>query len=111
MIGYFVNNELSSIDVNGNAETIYYVREDDKALIGVNKAMGSRMRLYIKDSKIGRILYFDKPTGNMFPDKEVPADQRLLKGFNWRLTSRPRHKDDIFRTPDTKQDEPKKDVE
>jgi len=102
MVGHFVNNELTSIDVNGNAETVYYVREDNKALIGVNKAAGSRMRLYVKDSKIERIVYFDKPTGNMFPDKDVPADQRMLKGFNWRLTSRPRHKDDIFRKVEEK---------
>jgi len=101
MIGHFRNNELTTIDVDGNAETVYYVREDDKALIGVNKAMGSRMTLHVSDSKIERIVYFDKPTGNMFPDKDVPADQRLLKGFNWRLTSRPRHKDDIFRIPKT----------
>jgi len=97
MVGHFVNNELTSIDVNGNAETVYYVREENKALVGVNKASGSRMRLYIKDTKIERIVYFDKPTGNMFPDKDVPADQRMLKGFNWRLTSRPYNKDDIFR--------------
>jgi lipopolysaccharide export system protein LptA len=100
MIGYFTDNVLTSIDVNGNAETVYYVREDDKSLIGVNKAQGSRMRLYVIDSKIERIVYFDKPTGNMFPDKEVAPDQRLLKGFNWRYTSRPRHKDDIFRKSD-----------
>jgi hypothetical protein len=97
MIGHFVNNELTSIDVNGNAETVYYVREEDKALIGVNKAQGSRMRLYVNDSKIERIVYFDKPGGNMFPDKDVPADQRLLKGFNWRFSSRPLDKNDIFR--------------
>lgn len=97
MIGYFVNNELSSIDVKGNAETVYYVREDDKSLIGVNKASGSKMRLYVNDSKIERIVYYDKPSGNMFPDKDVPADQRILKGFNWRLTSRPLDKNDVFR--------------
>lgn len=102
MVGHLVNNELSTIDVNGNAETVYYVREADMKLIGVNKASGSRMRLDVKDSKIERIVYFDKPTGNMFPDKDVPADQRMLKGFNWRLTSRPLHKDDIFRKSDEK---------
>ena len=106
MVGHFVNNELSSIDVNGNAETVYYVREDDKSLIGVNRASGSRMRLDIKDSKIERILYFEKPTGNMFPDKDVPADQRMLKGFNWRLPSRPLHKDDVFRKVVEKQADP-----
>jgi hypothetical protein len=36
----------------------------------------------------------------MFPDREVPAEERLLKGFNWRLASRPLNKDDIFRSTD-----------
>jgi lipopolysaccharide export system protein LptA len=107
MIGHFVKNELTSIDVNGNAETVYYVREDDKSLIGVNKAAGSRMRLYVKDSKIETIKYFDKPAGNMFPDKDVPADQRLLKGFNWRSNVRPLNKDDIFRLTVVPQSTPK----
>jgi len=97
MIGHVTDNELTSIDVNGNAETVYYVREENNTLMGVNKAQGSRMTLYVVDNKIERIVYFDKPSGNMFPDKDVPADQRLLKGFNWRYTSRPRNKDDIFR--------------
>lgn len=100
MVGFLADNELVKIDVNGNAETIYYVREEDKSLIGVNKAVGSRMRLYVNDSKIERIVYFDKPKGNMFPDKDVPQDQRLLKGFSWRLPSRPKDKNDIFRKPE-----------
>jgi lipopolysaccharide export system protein LptA len=106
MIGYFVNNKLSTIDVKGNAETVYYVREEDKALIGVNKASGSHMTLHVNENKIERIVYFDKPSGNMFPVKDVPAEQRMLKGFNWRLTSRPLHKDDIFRKVDEKLNEP-----
>ncbi len=97
MIGYFVNNELAYIDVKGNAETVYFVREQDQSLIGVNKAAGSRMRLYLKDSKIEIIKYFDKPTGNMFPVKTVAEDQRRLKGFNWRFTARPLNRDDVFR--------------
>ncbi len=105
MIGYLVENKLVNIDVNGNAETVYYVREDDNALIGVNKAQGSRMRLYVNDSKIERIVYFDKPSGNMLPDKDVAADQRLLKGFSWRQTLRPRHKDDIFRVAESTTEE------
>ena len=102
MVGHFINNELTSIDVNGNAETVYYVREADLRLIGVNKASGSRMRLMVKDSKIERIIYFDKPTGNMFPDKDVPPEQRMLKGFNWRFTSRPLQKEDVLRNVDGK---------
>ncbi len=40
MTGYIRNNELTRIDVNGNAQTIYYAK-DGKTFIGVNKAQSS----------------------------------------------------------------------
>ena len=108
MVGHLVNNELRSIDVVGNAETVYFVREDDNALIGVNKAAGSKMRLYVRDSKIEQIVYYDKPAGNMFPVKSVAEDQRRLKGFSWRDLVRPLNKDDIFRKSEFKIEMPDK---
>jgi len=97
MIGHFVNNRLVQIDVDGNAETVYYIREDNKEMVGINKAQGSRMHLYIDDNKIQRITYFDKPDGNMFPEKDIAADQRILKGFKWLSMHRPLSWPDIFR--------------
>jgi lipopolysaccharide assembly outer membrane protein LptD (OstA) len=97
MIGHFNNNKLVQIDVDGNAETIYYIREDNKNLIGINKAQGSRMHLYIDDNKIQRITYFDKPDGNMFPEKDMSADQRMLKGFQWLSERRPLSWPEIFK--------------
>ena len=66
------------------------------------------MRLYVVDNKIERIVYYDKPAGNMFPSKSVPADQRKLKGFNWRFLARPLNRDDIFRKVDLQTVAPKK---
>ena len=72
------------------------------------------MRLYVRDSKIDQIVYYDKPAGNMFPVKSVSDDQRKLKGFSWRDLVRPLNKDDIFRksefkieTPDKTKEQPK----
>jgi hypothetical protein len=38
MIGDFQDNDLVSLKVIGNAETIYWVREEDGTLTGINKA-------------------------------------------------------------------------
>lgn len=97
MTGHFADNRLVRIDVDGNAETIYYIREDNKEMIGINKAKGSRMSLYVDDNKIDRITYFDRPDGNLFPEKDVAADQRLLKDFQWLPERRPATWIDIFR--------------
>jgi lipopolysaccharide export system protein LptA len=97
MTGHFRNNRLHQIDVDGNAETVYYVREDNKELIGLNNAQGSRMHLYIDENKIQRITYFDKPDGNMFPEKDATEEQKVLKGFKWLPDDRPLFWMDIFR--------------
>lgn len=96
MVAYFTDNELKYIDVLGNAETVYYVREDDKSLMGVNAAQGSRMRLYITDSKIDRIMYLDKPKGSLLPEQNLLPEQKQLKGFLWREVERPLRSEDIF---------------
>jgi lipopolysaccharide export system protein LptA len=98
MIGYFTDNHLVKIDVKGNAETIYYVREDDKRLIGINKAKASDMRIYVTDNKIDRITYLSKPDGSLIPEKKVPETDRILKDFKWYGEDRPKDRKDIFRS-------------
>lgn len=98
MTGHLIDNKLYRIDVDGNAESVYYVREDNEDLIGINKAAGSRMRIYMDDdSKIDRITYFEKPDGNLFPEKDISETDQILKGFNWYGDLRPVDRNDIFR--------------
>jgi hypothetical protein len=97
MTGHFAGNKLVSIDVEGNAESVYFVREDNKQLIGINKTKGSRMRLYVTDNKIKRISYFDRSDGNLFPEKNLAKDQRELQGFAWYILRRPFSRNDILR--------------
>ncbi|MDP2423845.1 MAG: OstA-like protein [Bacteroidales bacterium] len=97
MTGYFVDNKLNNIRVQGNAQTIYYVREDDGSLLGINKAISSNMRIELKNNKIVKIFYFEKPVASITPEDEMPAMQRLLGNFNWQEALRPKEWRDIFK--------------
>ena len=97
MTGSFIDNELVKIGVTGNAETIYWVREDDGTLTGINKAFSSNMMIRIRDKKIRKITYLDKPNAVLYPEKELSADDLLLKDFHWWETQRPVNRFDIFR--------------
>jgi lipopolysaccharide export system protein LptA len=97
MTGFFKDNQLNRIDVYANAETVYFVREEDKSLIGINKAVAGNMHIYLKDKKIEGITYLDNPVATLFPEKDIQARDRILKDFKWHGNQRPLNKYEIFR--------------
>lgn len=97
MVAYFVKNELSKINVVGNAQTVYYVREEDGYLIGVDLAMSSSMTIRIKNSEIQAITYRSSVDEDMFPENELTENETKLKDFSWQKELRPVNKMDIFR--------------
>lgn len=97
MTGFFRNNELHLITVRGNSETIYFVREEEGALIGINKALSSNMEIWVEERQISDIYYFDSPDATLYPEDEFPVQQLKLRDFNWLGEDRPKNKFDIFR--------------
>lgn len=95
MHGYFANNELYKIRVDGNGQTIYYAKDKNK-YIGVNKADCSDLLLFMKDSQVSKITFINKPDATLFPINELPPAELLLKDFIWKIQQRPNSKNDIF---------------
>jgi lipopolysaccharide export system protein LptA len=95
MIGFFNNNELYKVAVNGNGQTIYYAKDKDDQ-IGVNKAESSDLVIYRKNGKIDRILLLKKPAAILYPLNKVSKEELILKGFKWYKLSRPLSEKDIF---------------
>jgi len=98
MIGYFEENELDRIAVEGNAQTVYWVRDEDQSLIGINLAKASRMLIKLLESQITDIVYRSSPSEVMYPEKDLPAGEEKLRGFRWLQERRPKDKLDIFRS-------------
>ncbi len=97
MFGYFKSNELRKIDVKGNGETVYYVKDDDDgSLSGVNKAECSDISIYVKDDKVEKLKMYNKPSGIMYPPENVKPQEMILKDFSWYQEYRPLKPDDIF---------------
>ncbi len=96
LIGYFRENELRRIDVFGNGEALYYVRDEDENLVGINKSLSSDMNIYFEDNMVSRIVFHTNADGDMFPPSEIPMEQRFLQHFKWITDRRPQKKEDIF---------------
>ncbi len=96
MEGWFKNNELTMIDVNGNGQTIYYAR-DKGELQGVNKAESANLKIYLKERKIERINFISKPDATYYPVDKFPSEESRLKDFKWFGEYRPLNRYDVFR--------------
>ncbi|MCF8303437.1 MAG: hypothetical protein K9I94_09210 [Bacteroidales bacterium] len=96
MFGYFKNNELKKIFVNGNSETIYYIRQEDNTLVGVQKAVSSNMIIYLRENEVFRINYIEAPDASVYPKNELPAEEEKLRNFQWLESRRPKSKFDIY---------------
>lgn len=95
MICHFKDNQLYKIDVMGNGESLYYLKEDDE-IIGVNKSESSNIVILWTDGKVESIKSFPNPNAILYPLEELPADEKELKDFKWLDIHRPKNKDEIF---------------
>lgn len=95
MVGHFRNSELDKVDVFGNGQTIYYPREEDQTLIGVNETKCSFMTIRIDSNQIRNISFYDRPTAKLTPSDDMPTGGMQLEQFNWREAERPKSREDL----------------
>lgn len=89
MAGYFNDNALFHIDVTGNSQAIYFVRDEKKAFIGMNSIKSSDIKIKLRDKKITRINFIKEPEAIMTPVKDFASADTRLPGFEWRGAERP----------------------
>ena len=99
--GLFEEGELREIDVSKNTEVVYYMYSDeDNELIGIDKTTCSRLKMVTRENQIEDISFFVSPDGNLFPDKDLPLNERKLEGFIWREDERPNTIQELFSKED-----------
>lgn len=93
---YFEDQAVRQIDVEGNAESIFYPLEEDGAKIGMNDTKSGFLTIWVKDNKLEKLKIWPNPQGNLTPIPDLKPEQKTLKDFYWFDYLRPKNKDDIF---------------
>lgn len=99
MIAYVKDGDIHMIDVNGNAETVFYPREEDGTYIGVNKTQSSFVKLYLENRQVHHVVFTTSSSGVMIPLDQATNEEKYLTTFFWAETERPRQPGDIFLHP------------
>jgi len=99
IIAHMDSSQLRKVNVNGNAETIFYPRDDkDSTLVGLNKTESSFVTMHIKNKKMERIVMTSASSGIMYPIGQLKGGDTFLKNFFWLEKERPLTSSDVMRT-------------
>jgi lipopolysaccharide export system protein LptA len=97
MRGFFKDDKLSRMFIEGNAESIYFSRDSGKNTVsGMQRSLSSRIRVDFKDNKATNLAFYTKPENRYGPLDKFKEDERILKGFIWKPKERPVSKESII---------------
>ena len=97
LTGYFNENKLDKIFVEGNGQTIYYAKNKEEELTGVNRAECSDILITVEENKVKDISLINNPDATFYPLSELLPRELRLKGFAWHPLQRPENREAIFR--------------
>lgn len=86
---YFNDNVIDRMFNEGNAETVYWLRDDDGSLIGINFSQSAQMDIKIKNNQISNIKYYKNIKETLYPEDQLKDNMEYLKGFLWQDDVRP----------------------
>ncbi len=92
---YFERQAVRQIDVEGNAESVFYPL-DNGEMIGMNKTMSGFLTIWVKENELERLKIWPNPEGTLTPIPDLTPEMKTLKDFNWFDYLRPKNKHDIY---------------
>uniref|UniRef100_UPI0040561CA2 OstA-like protein n=1 Tax=Alistipes sp. TaxID=1872444 RepID=UPI0040561CA2 len=91
MIAYFADGSVYRNDVEGNAQTIYFMQEEDSPEVtGLMYIESASISFYLIEGNIDKITYKQNPEYVLYPMDMIPETQeRRLPDFKWHYDRRP----------------------
>lgn len=94
--GTFKDSKLNSIEVIGNAETIYFNRDTVKNVVKeLAHTIGNNIKTTFKNGQISKGSAYGNTETKANPINKIKDDDKILKGFIWKPKERPQTKEDI----------------
>ena len=91
IVTHFADGQMYRNDVEGNAQTIYYMQQEDSPEVtGLMYIESASITFYFAEGDIDKITYKQNPTYVIYPMDMIPETQKLrLPDFEWYYDRRP----------------------
>ncbi len=98
LYGFFnKENQLDSVNILNNAESIVYMREENGELQGIDKSKSASITILFYNKAIDEVIKYKNPGGNIWPESQFIQQQQTFDNFEWRGDERLLSKEDIFK--------------
>lgn len=97
LYGRFKNNKLKKVNVISNCQTVYFTRDENEELVGINNSKSNHILVTLDSNKVKEIKLIEDPDAILFPIEQATEKNKVLPGFNNQEAIRPKDKLDIFR--------------
>ena len=84
------------MDIDKNAESIFYARNENNELFGIDKARSGSISVFFEEGGISQFIRYKQPDAVTTPESQFPENARILRGFVWRDDERPKSVEDLF---------------
>jgi len=93
---YFDSSKIQLVEVLASGEAIYYLQDEKRRYLGVNRVECGNMFIYFLDRQIKRIKFVNEPKAAMLSMGKTAHESLRLKNFRWEEKKRPKSKADIY---------------
>lgn len=94
--GYFKDGAIDFMKAKGNAESIYYIRDEDSAYVGANRSTADIIDMYFRDKELNKVVYRSDVQGTTIPFRQINFEEMRLRNFRWLDDRRPKTKFELF---------------
>ena len=95
---HFKKGSIQRVNVEGgSAETLYWIRDDEGGLIGIDISKSATMVIEMDGGSVSVIKGYQDISETLYPEDDLTGNSRQLQGFRWHDEARPKDRDDIFR--------------
>ncbi|MCW5917522.1 MAG: OstA family protein, partial [Ferruginibacter sp.] len=71
-------------------------QDEDSAYIGMNRSKSDVIDIYFENRQLNKVKFINDVNGTMYPLRQIPQEQKTLRGFLWQDNRRPKNKLELF---------------
>lgn len=96
LTAFIDSSEIKTMHMNGNAESNYFIKDDEEAFVGMNHTLCKEMDFYFETGELSDIKFYFRPTSLLTPMVQLQSDKLYLEGFDWKEDIKPMVLEDLL---------------